>query len=82
MSYFKFCTKIRKTVTPSEWLGQQDINKEIQTRKYGWIGHTLRKKNVRENVNAGTEKQVYYTSLGGICKGNNVQVLQKQLGVE
>jgi len=33
-------------------------------RKYGRIGHTLRKKNARENVIAGTETQVCYTVHG------------------
>jgi hypothetical protein len=61
------------TGNPQDWpsnekllekAGQQDINKEIQMRKYGWIGHTLRKKNAKENVTAGTETQVCYTALG------------------
>jgi hypothetical protein len=33
-------------------------------RKYGWIGHTLRKKSATENVTAGTETQVCNTALG------------------
>jgi len=72
-SCYRRILKIWWTGNPEDWpsnekllqkAGQQDINKEIQMRKYGWIGHTLRKKNTRENVNAGTETQVCYTALG------------------
>lgn len=37
--------------------GPDDINREIQFKKYGWIGNTLRKKNEMNTVTAGTETQ-------------------------
>jgi len=46
------------------WItAQQGINKEIQMMKYGWIVHTIRRKNSRKERIVKTEAQVFYTSL-------------------
>jgi hypothetical protein len=72
-SCYRRILRIWWTGNPADWpsnevllkrAGQNDINWDIQMRKYGWIGHTLRKKNARECVNAGAQAQVCYDALG------------------
>jgi len=68
MSFLQQNIRCMIRIFPNEKLvqkaGQQDINKEIQMRNYGWIWHTLRKKYARENINAAIETQFCYTALG------------------
>ena len=69
-SCYRRILRIWWTGDPAEWpsnqvllrrAGQEDINREVLMRKYGWIGHTLRKRN---SVVAGEEAQACYTALG------------------